>query len=34
VPLSQFGVVQEHSEQPDAVLVTCFDGAQTVLVWI
>jgi hypothetical protein len=34
VPLSQFGVVQDHSEQPDAVLVTCFDGAQTLLVFI
>jgi hypothetical protein len=34
LPLSRFGVVQEHSEQPDAVLVTCFDGVQTVLIWI
>jgi hypothetical protein len=34
VALSGFAVVQEHSEQPDAVLITCFDGAQTLRVFI
>jgi hypothetical protein len=33
VPLSGFGVVQDHSQQ-DHVLVHCFDGANTVLVFI
>jgi hypothetical protein len=33
VPLSGFDIVQEHSQQ-DQVLVQCFDGAQTVLVFI
>ena len=33
MPLSGFDIVQEHSHQ-DLVLVQCFDGAQTVLVFI
>jgi hypothetical protein len=34
VPLSRFVVVQEHFGQPNAVVVTCFDGVQTLLVFI